>query len=301
VTLPLLVLLSSLHAGAFPSDTDTAYDRVLERALVRAEADLIRSTDLWVDHSSWENAWEVSSAHYTVRTTESRYLAKDVGEGLEIMLGHFQNILGTDFVPNQPFLVLIFPTLSEYNVFGNSVGAEHSSALGNFYADQDPNLAIATYFVQYPTLLRMWITHSATHQFVARAFRPSLSTGISEGLASYFSLYWDRRHAADEHNRLKDSPAYVPLERLLQGSVQQILANPNDGLMELGLFFNYLLHYREDTRMAEEGAEEPENSFVTYLRLAVRGQDTSDTGFERLLRRNFEAMEEDFRAFSFPR
>jgi len=298
VTLPLLLLgfLSAVPA----TDADTAYERVLTRALERAETQLVRGTDLWVDHSTWENAWEVSSEHYTVRTTDSRYLAADIGTGLDIMLGHFQNILGTTFTPDQPFQVLIFPRLSEYNVFGNQVGDEHSSALGSFYAVQDPRLAVATYFIQYPTLLRMWITHAATHQFVDRAFQSSPPTPISEGLASYFSLYWDRRLAAEEHNRLKDSPAYISLETLFGQSYQALMSDPNDRLMELGLFFNYLLHYREDTRMAAEGEEEPENSFATYLRLVVRGQDASQTGFARLLRNDFAAVEEDFRAFSFP-
>lgn len=300
----------ALAGAPVPAQPDSAYHRVVSAALQRAERELVEGTDLWVDHSSWENAWEVETENYVVRTTRSRYFAASVAEGLEVMLGHFQRVLDTDYVPAEPFRILIFPDLAQYNAFGNANGAEHSSAFGVFYTTQDPTRPVATYLPPNPneTLLRMWITHGAVHQFVDRAFQVEPPTGISEGLASYFSLYWDRVYASDLHRRLKDGPTYVPLATLLEDPLSSYVNDhPDDRFWELGLFFTYLLHYRdrlnygEETMMAPPGQEEPEYSFATYLRTVLRGGSPSSTSFYRLLSRSLDRIEEDFRTFDFPR
>ena len=136
--------------------------------------------DLWEDHSTWEKAWEVAGENYRVRTTTSRFEAKDVAEGLEIMLGHFQDVLGTDFTPPEPFNVWILPTIEEYNDLGDD-SDEHSSILGGFYAGNLTELPVVVLHSDNPTELRMWITHCALHQFVAGPSLPGSPSGSRRG------------------------------------------------------------------------------------------------------------------------
>ena len=54
----------------------------------------------------------------------------------------------------------------------------------------------------------MQITHSALHQFLAAAFPGRTPpTWINEGLAAYFSIYWDYDWGLSEFERLRDTPA----------------------------------------------------------------------------------------------
>ena len=272
------------------------YRRVIERSLER-RGNSLESIDLWVDHSTWENAWEVESRHYSVRTTASRALAKNVADGLEAMFEHFGSILGSSYDPSTKVPVWIFPTLAEYNNFGDNHGAEHSSLLGAFWASGHPEQPIVCYYDPNQTLLLMWLTHAASHQYVQAAFGQTPPTFVDEGLASYFSLYWDLSYGGREHQRLRDR-SYTDLEDLINEGLGNYRPDSHSRFMQLGMLFNYLLHYREETALVDDG-EQPEASFADYLRALVRGDSTNGLGFE-IYMELIDAVDADFRNFDFP-
>jgi len=187
--------------------------------------------------------------------------------------------------------------MASYNQFGQSA-AEHSSMYGSYYDAENAEQPVATYFTPNRNLLGMWITHGAVHQFLEQSFSTQPPIWISEGLASYFALYWDWGFGARELKLLAAGPSFVPLERLLRDPIQAYTATADLRFIELGMLFNYLLNYCEDTK---NGAGDGPDSgpFRDFLRAAVRGQDTSKTHFAEMLDEAADLLESDFKGFDF--
>lgn len=281
----------------------TGYELAVQAGLARAQAALEKAVDIVEDHSTWERAWEVSSEHYTVRTTHSHWLGAQLAFGLDRMLEHFRTILAPGFTPNERFVVHVFPDVATYNTFGEQFGEHHSSIYGSFWAGQSPQPVVAAVEDSNLVRLQMAVTHSALHQFVARAFpgqRPA--TWIEEGLASYFALYWAPEYGIDEHLRLVESKDTVSLARLLPAGIDAYGADTHDRFMQLGMLFTWLLHYREDTRMPAESqarVEQP-GRFAAYLRTILRGERVSDEAMVALVN-DRAGLQEAFRAERFGR
>jgi hypothetical protein len=310
MTLPLV--LSALVVGLY-ADSPDLYRKSVARAIDRAQADLVRGIELYSDHSTWETAWRARTANYVVQTLRSRSLGMNIAEGLEVMRGHFDALLSPTRAVTGPCEVQIFPSLTEYNVFGNTFGAEHSSAYGSFYAQGSPELAVGVLFDENPTLLRMWITHSALHQYLDRAFQREPPTWVSEGLAGYFAIFWDYGYGISEIDRIRSNrtpsgapaPAgqelFVPLRTLLPGGLDQYVGNASDRFTELGMLFTYLLSYREDTRTVMDGETVVQAPFAEYLRAILQGADHTRLPVHALLTQRTDELEADFRAFEFTR
>ncbi|MFO0981945.1 MAG: hypothetical protein U1E76_09420 [Planctomycetota bacterium] len=276
------------------------YERAVRKTIEQAAELVQRAATLWEDHSTWDHAWQVRTAHYSVRTTHSRYLANDLAQGLEQMLGHFQRLLATSYAPSEPLAILIFPSLTDYNQFGRQFG-QHSSIYGSFYADEQPERAVATYYTSNTTLLRMWVTHSAAHQFIDHALRKHAApTWIEEGLASYFALYWDYRFGVQELARMKRANQLLPLENLLASPLEQYGTNPDGRFLELAMWFTYMLQFREDTKSVEHDDGSVSAPFADYLRLQLEGKSTRGHPVEQLLERQLNELDEEFRDFDFP-
>jgi hypothetical protein len=299
---PLASLLLALALPSQEADRHHGYEAAVRAGLAQAQAAMERSVVVAEDHSAWDKAWEVSSAHYTVRTTHSHWLASQLASGLDRMLQHFTSILAPAFQPGERFIVHVFPDIALYNSFGEQFGAHHSSIYGSFFAAGSAPPVVAA--IQDPniTRLQMAVTHSAYHQFAARAFPgQTIAAWIDEGLASYFSLYWAPEYGIDEHRRLLETDKFVPLPRLLGANVDAYGDNAHDRFMELGMLFTWLLHYREDTRLPAE-AERAENPgrFASYLRTVLRGQRVQDKAMVDLVN-DRASLEAGFRAEKFGR
>lgn len=295
-------LPACLAAAAGAQDPSPGYRAALDAALQRCQSELERGVAVTEDHSTWETAWEVSSEHYTVRTTHSHWLAARIATGLDTMLGHFRSVLRPDFTPGERFVVHVLPDVESYNTFGNANGEHHSSMYGSFYANGHPQKVVAAVYDPNVTWLQMWITHSAYHQFAERAFPGSTpATWIDEGLASYFALYWAPDYGIDEHLRLAGGDGFVSLTRLMTGGITGYADHTHDRFMELGMLFTWLLHYRDDTRMpaaVEERVDSP-GAFAGYLRAVLRG-DEPDPAMVALVQ-DRSALQDAFRAFTFGR
>jgi hypothetical protein len=274
------------------------YRRAVARALTRAQAELVAGAKLDVDHSRWEDPWVVVTEHYEVRSTRSYAQARSIADSSEFLRGEMVRLLGEGRggrTAKQP--IWIFPTLAAYKVFGQANGAEHSSMWGSYYASGDPALPVATYDNGDPTQVGMWVTHSAVHQFLEQSFGTQREVWVDEGLASYFALFWNWTYGAQELERLEQTRAFLPLARLVREPLQGYLDKTHERFIELGMLFQYLLHSCDATKNGAAG-DPATGPFQEFLRLAVRGQDVSDTEFVA----SFEAtalLEEDFKNFDF--
>lgn len=297
----VLVLLLGLGPGpALPSGDvhEELYGRALTRALDAAQADLLAGIQLWKDHSRWEDPWVAESEHYTVRTTASYALGAKIAADLEFMFGEFQRLLATPFEPPERFKVWIFPSLDDFNTFGGNA-EEHSSMYGGYFAVQAPERPVAAYYTSDLTQLGMFVTHGAAHQFMENAFSGQPPVWISEGLASYFALYWDTgmARATRQLERLKSS-GFVPLERLTRAPIQDYLSGAEIRFVELGMLFHYLLNLREDTKIGV-GDDPSSGPFLEYVRSVLRGRNISQLDLAPLLAEDIDVLEEDFKAFDF--
>ncbi len=231
-----------------PADTAAPIDPLesiltsfTERALAGAQRRLEDSLELWQDHSTWENAWRIESKNYRVRTTRSWAYGNQVAQNLEVMHGHFQEILGTSFDHPQPVEIWLLPNLGAYNTYANNQGAHHSSALGCFISDETDRRVVITYYDPNATQVGMMTTHGALHLFAEGVFARQPSAWLLEGLASYFSYYyWAYDYS---FQRFPKGDDFVPLGTLLSADISQYVNDPGAYFSELAVLFTYLFHH----------------------------------------------------------
>ena len=293
----LAVLLSP--GGPTPGSEAGGYERVLDASVQRAQLRFEKGRVLHSEHSTWEDPWIVETHHYVVTNTRNYATGLAIADGLEKMLPSFQHVLGTTYVPADPFPIYLFPDLAMYNQFGNDHSDERSSIAGSFYAASHPARPVASMPGVNLAQTKMWITHAAAQQFIDHAFPAAPPTWINEGLGAYFSLYWDNTYGPRELERLVEKNRYIPLQDLVAARVGQYAPNAHDRFMELGMLFTYLLHYRPDTRMAPAGEPESPESFASFLRATLRGEDVEEHPFWDYLVRHIKDLERDFRDCEF--
>jgi hypothetical protein len=307
---PVLVLASAagplpagpLFTGGGPATaSDPADEALLERVLDRAQAELEERLVLVGDHARWETAWRIETRDYEVRTSLNWYIGRKLGDDLEAMLGFFRELGRTQWRPPQPMNVFLFPSLAEYNAFGNEHGQEHSSMLGSFWASAQADRPVALYFDSNRLRVSMWATHSAFHQFSGQAFPTTPELWLDEGLASYFAIFfWDAQWGATEFRRVVDTGRFTPLRQLMREPIAAWVDDPDARFVQLGALFTYLLNYREDTR-TQKNAEgvvliSPAADYVSDL---LRGRDVSDHPVHELFTTRLDELEADLRAFQF--
>ncbi len=276
----------------------SAYARALQGTLDRVRERVGKTVDIWKDRSTWENAWVAQTDHFAVRTTRSYGFGMKMAEGLEVMLGHFQNKLGMDFAPETPLRVSVFPDLAAYNAFGGNAD-EHSSFYGSFYAAGDPERPVAALYDNNETRLNMWITHSVVHQYLAAAYpNATPPTWISEGLAAYFSSFWAYDWGLDEWERIRSNT--IPLSQLFTDQLPAYVSNSHERFIKLGVLFQYLILYREDTRTTAPDEEEQRGLFRDYLAAAIRGEIDTDSPVHALVTQPRD-LEQALLEFEFPR
>lgn len=302
---PFILLLSLAlqpvqDAGPVTPNSDRLRERALSEAIEVEQARLLGRKDLFQDHSTWDKAWVVESKYYSVRTTHSRFLGLELANGLDMMMGHFQALLGTDFVPSSRVSVMVYPTIPEYNAFGqDNNGPAHSSFYGSYYSP-NPNAIVALYDPNHVEL-KFRVTHSAFHHYVQAAFRRTPPQWLDEALAAYFAFYWSYPYCVSEHLRLVEGRRFVPLRTLLNSDDQQFVANSHDTFSEMATLVNYLRWRREETRAElDENGDVVTDPFGEYVQALMQGRATSGMEVHELLTSRLAELEADFRSYRFP-
>lgn len=294
-------------APAGPADADQ-----LQRVLDKAQRELEAGAAVLEDHSTWENGWDVVTRDYSVHTALNWYIGRRLGSDLEAMLGHFRELTRTNWRPPARLRVFLYPSLGDYNAFANEFGATHSSLMGGFWARDHAERPVAVYHVPGSPLTAMWATHAAFHQFVEQAFPNTPQTWISEGLASYFGIFfWDARWGARQYRELVDGGRFIPLRQLMREQIDGYGVDPGNPqnadpawaharFVQLGAMFNYLLHFRADTR-TERNADgvillSPAADYINDL---LRGRSVVEHPMHELFTTRLDELEADLRAFDF--
>ena len=296
LALNVLALVASARGTSVSSDAAT-----LERVLSQAQARLESRAKLLEDHTSWERAWEIPTRDYLVRTSLNWYIGKRLGDNLDAMLGHFRALAQTEWRPAQPLRVFLFPTLPEYNTFGEQHGAHHSSMLGAFWAGDQPEQPLAVCFDANPLQYTMWATHAAFHQFAEQALPRVPPTWLNEGLASYFGIfYWDTAWGTAQFRSVVDAGRFVPLRRLMAEPLEAYAEDPEARFVELGTLLHYLVNCRPDT-LTERSAEgdvltAPAEGYLSDL---LRGRDVTGHPVHALLTVGLDELEAELRAYDF--
>jgi hypothetical protein len=294
----LLVPLFLLPVLSTPgSEPDETVDRANERARQRLETKVV----VLDDHSTWDKAWKINTKNFVVTTPMNYYIGAKLGSDLETMLGYFKDLAQSEWQAPDPMEIHLYPNLGAYNQFGDQFGEHHSSVLGSFYATQNADRPVATYFHVNRTMVSMWATHSAWHQFVDRAFARSLPTWIDEGLASYFgTFYWDGAYGVSEWKKIVESERFIPFVQLKTEGIDVYGVDPHTRFIELGMLFNYLLHYREDTRTQRtaEGVVLVSPA-ADWIALLLRGEDPSGHPVQELVSTRLDDIEREMKAYPF--
>ncbi|MFT7679431.1 MAG: hypothetical protein ACI8QC_003433 [Planctomycetota bacterium] len=287
----LLALRGIVPAEVAPSER--AYWDAIAEILKQEQAGLERRTDLWEDHSTWDDAWIVEGENFSVRTTHSRSLGLEILEGQESMRGFIKELLEGPDRQGDACPIFLLADRAAYNTFGNDHGEHHSSILGGFYATGHPEQPIATYLDASRTRTQMWITHNVVHHYLGQNFRGQVPVWVSEGLASYFALFWDFGYGVRELATLKQEGRLVPFDKLTSESLSAYPSDPHARFIQLGMLFSYLLRFNEDTRRLE-GESLPLAPFDEFLRASVRGTSVDSLPFSLYLDEQSEALLEGF-------
>lgn len=296
-----IVALTALLSAQGAEPKSSGLERALDQAIRKVQREVRSATDFFEDHSTWETAWRCRAKHYEVRTTKSYGDGMDLARGLDEMLGHFQKTLGIDYVPTRPFQIWVFPDIATYNGFGDDNAGEHSSFYGSFWAKDHAQRPVATVWDDNRTLLRMHITHSAVHQFLGAAFPGTeIPAFIDEGLASYFTLYWDYPWGLSELERMRKEKRLVSVRELVRGNVAAFGRRTHERMIRIGMLYFYLLRYREGTRTTLPNEAEQRAPFRDYLVAMLRGRNPRDLpAREELL--DFDALDRDMQNYAFPK
>jgi hypothetical protein len=293
----LLLLLAAAVAPA--QQRPSLFQQAMQRAVAAAQQRALRDVDVYVDHSKWENAWEVKTDHVVVRTNRSYGDGMKLAMGQEQMLQHMARTLGIDSLPSQPMHVYVLPDTAAYNAFGGQHGAEHSSFYGSFYANQPPEQAVAVAWVDNATLLNMQITHSAVHWYLEQVWTGARPVWVEEGLASYFAAFWDYNWVLSEFERLKKEEALLPLRKLLRDGLPAYTQETHARFTQLAMLFYYLLRYREDTRTTQADETPQQAPFRDWLS-ALRSGSPPPEAMQKMFDQPAQ-LERDLLAFTFPR
>ncbi len=297
-----LLALAVMPAAAQdkPPAPATPFRSVLDASIERTRPDTAKD-DIWQDRTTWENAWRAQSAHVEVRTTKSHGFARSLANGLESMLEHFQTTLGIQRLPSRRISVFVLPDIATYNQFGDDHGEHHSSFFGAFYAAGHEERPVCVVHSDNVLLVQWNATHALLHAYVAQTFpSANLPVWLSEGLAAYFSAFWNYGWAVDQLEAMRGTPREIPLRRLLGDPLQSYGDRPQERLIQLGMFVDYLLRFRPETRTQAPGDADAAAPFRDYIVDLLEGR-TPDRAAVDQITGGLDELQEQFRAFEFPR
>lgn len=304
--LSLALLLSALPAqqAAQPGPRLPAavrlYRQALAKSIARAQAELHQQLDLRVDHSTWADPWHIKTENIEVVIAGSYGAGMAIARDQEELLASMIALIKPGFAAGEPFKIFVTPGINEYNALNSGAGAR-SSIYASFYDAAHAERPVITYRQQNSTLMRMAITHGLSNAFLQRAFpNQNHPAWLDEGLGSYFALWWSQTWAAEELARMIEQGQFIPLARLLDDPIGSYTAADTQArFIELGMLFNYLLHYRQDTRSELVDGEMVAGDFARYLQARARGDELGDAISARLLSSERAALATDFKATDF--
>ncbi len=250
--------------------------------------------------ADWSLAKEGKTQHYLVYSLKDEATAKSVANSLESLYGKYKQLLKPDFESKDPFSVLIFPDLTNYNAFGEEFGGAASSTYAAYCPEDHPEQPVALLHNDNNTYLRMYAAHGATKQFLRKAFPGRVPPSwIEDGLASMFEVTLAYNWSANILKYMTENDQFIPLEQLLRAGNTDF---SRQRISELGLLFYYLVYISEDTKAyIDPITNKQKQPFVEYIQKVLAGEDVSQLDVHKLLTtpERIKQLEEEFKTYKF--
>ncbi|MBI3272604.1 MAG: hypothetical protein HYZ53_26680 [Planctomycetes bacterium] len=200
------------------------------------------SDELAVVRQKWEDAWELDTEHYHIRSNTTEAFAKELGECLEQAYLAYKEQFGGEPRGGKGMQVLAFRLFEDYRNFCIEEKAEglipaqgHTNAGKNYasgYSRSGEKELLGT------------MLHEGAHLFYGRTWGDLCPSWYHEGLATFFEGYtWDKKKLVFHHvspyrlGWLKSAfrqGQYLPLAELLQGDA---IASIHKGARDSTLFY----------------------------------------------------------------
>ncbi|MBI5366374.1 MAG: hypothetical protein HZA54_05020 [Planctomycetes bacterium] len=198
--------------------------------------------ELAVVRQKWENAWELDTQHYHIRSNTTEAWTRELGDCLEQAWLVFKEHFGGEPKAGKPMQISAFRTFEDYRNFCIEQKAEalipaagHTNAGKNYasgYSKSGDKELLAT------------MIHEGAHLFYGRTWSDLSPSWYHEGMATFFEGYtWDKKklvfHHVSPYRLSWLKPAfqknqYLPLAELLQGDA---IASIHKGARDSTLFY----------------------------------------------------------------
>ncbi len=220
------------HGSSWVTKEDLEF---IKKGLFKVQGQWVSKEEANKAHSEWDNAWEIESDHYVVRTDRDFDFAADFSQKAETLHVKMSDFFGFEPKFLDPLPIYLFGDLEEYNTFAaqyaNGDEGFRSSAMGCFYALSHPDAPTVTYYAyndDYKYLWTdQWFHHIVPHSYMTEALPNMASTWLINGIASYFELWSNYQPPFKEIKRKLAGKRFVPLADLFE--LEGLSDNDNQG------------------------------------------------------------------------
>lgn len=145
-------------------------------------------------HSSWANAWQISTPHYLLTTNLPWDKARPLKYELESVYMRLRNIFETvEPMRAERMNVYVFATPGDYNAYGNEFGDDYSSISGGWFSMADEKQpAVCLWDDNFG---KIYLPHALALQYqtftYAKAGFTAMPYWFVAGVATYCDRFWD--------------------------------------------------------------------------------------------------------------
>ena len=255
-----------------------------KKGLLEIGGQWLPAKDVLARRAKWEEAWEMKTAHFTVRTNASeadgRRLAARAEELLTAIRREIQGEAGPAPV-DKPYVIFYFASREDMDAHIRDVHGDKAflKQLTGFYSPQDD----IGHFCPLPAgqinSLDDVVRHEATHQIVTRMFKAGIMNTKPgywawEGLAVYFESVEvkDRKVLTGNPQHLRFKTAKEALEKKETAPLEEFAlweqSKMGRGYEQAGSLVHYFLR-------AQNGALR--EKFVEFFGIEARGEADAGT------------------------
>lgn len=176
-------------------------------------------------HADWENAWQITTQHYTVRSNKDYDFVVKMAESAEKCYATLKEYLGgmEPKTSGKPLSLFILATIDEYNAFGNQFApgeeAFHQSSIGCFYAPSHPDSPAVSYYSYDENYKYLWtddwIWHVLPHQYLSQVLPNITTPALVEGFATYMEKFVRYQPNFQTYRKVLGGSRFIKLKELL--------------------------------------------------------------------------------------
>jgi hypothetical protein len=273
----------------------------LEKGLFKVEGNYVDKQAANEYHSNWDNAWELESEHYRMRTNRDYDSAMEALAKAEKAYQAMKEFFGEEpDLKNGKLAIFMFGNQDEYNQFGqqNAAGDEgwRQGRFGGFHAYEHPETPAAVYSFYDEANRYDWteyhLYHALAVQYLAEV-QPNIKTAwLRESIVAYFQYFAHYKWPSlrESWGRYIIGNRFIPFDDFT--SLNNLAGDPQSGFYvggdkptqqaQGGLLILYL---------TKTGPTEYHEQFQEFLDKVKKSSLDAET-FERVF--NMRKLEKDF-------